>query len=192
MAASTTETNCSLSNVTACWEEENSLNTEQILLIIVAGFFLLGYALLFIVYKVFDRDLDDINKLLKPFSAPGSWRNNCGENCLKVFILFICVVIPTGGYLVIIAGVLGGGSYLVFLFLRFCADHPKKALDLFLFVLLNTMQNGSDVVLDILTAEDLGNPTPVFYQGLTIWEDSPQKSAEIGSLSQSLLSPPSP
>ena len=50
-----------------------------------------------------------------------------------------------------------GGGYIVY-------QNPKKFLDLFLFFLFNIMLNGSDVVLDILTAEDLGNPTPVSYQ----------------------------
>ena len=101
MAASTTEANSSVSNVTAGVEEENSLNTEQIVLICLAGFFLLALLWFKQIY-------------------------------------------------------------------RLCVDYPRKALDLFLFILFNIMLNGGDVVLDILTAEDLGNPTPVSYQGLTI------------------------
>ena len=180
----TNNSNSSLTSVTA-GGEENSLNTDQIVLISLAGFFLLGYALLLIFYKVFNKDI-------KELLQPGSWRMDRGENFLKVLILFFCLIIPTGGYLVVIASGIIGVGYLAFLLYeqiyryclkptyRLCVDlknHPKKLLDLFLFTLFNIMLNGSDVILDILTAEDLGNPTPFSNKSLTI----PVYQASLGS-----------
>ena len=75
----------------------------------------------------------------------------------------------------------------------------KKFLDLFLFTLFNVMLNGSDVVLDILTAEDLGNPTPGLYQRLAISVYQVSLGSRCGrvspsvgsSLPSSTASPPS-
>ena len=68
-----------------------------------------------------------------------------------------------------------------------------------LFILFNIMLNGSDVVLDILTAEDLGNPAPVSYLGLTISVYQASLGSRCGrvspsvgsSLPSSTASPPS-
>ena len=211
----TNNTNSSLGNVTAGGEKESSLNTTEQILVPLAAFSIIGYVLILLLLPLYlDKDAyvyAYIKKLFKPFTAPGSWRHNCGENCLKVFILIFCVIIPTGGYLTICLAIAGLFAWpcvkclkLIYRFCvkpvyRLCVDYPRKARDLFLFTLFNIMLNGSDVVLDILTAEDLGNPTPVSYQRLTIFVYQASLGSRCGrvspsvgsSLPSSTASPPS-
>ena len=148
-----TETNSSLTNVTAGWEEENSLNMTEIILISYSCCSIAVWVIVIILYKF--RSSDTLEDLWDTVKHPKHW--NFLHN--SKFLLIVCTV--SGGWIPITI-------YQMPSIFRHLKAHPKKLLDLLLFTLFNIMLNGGDVVLDILTAEDLGNPTPGLYQRLAI------------------------
>ena len=183
--ASIVETNSSLTNVTAGWEEENSLTMTEIILISYACCATAVWAIVIILYKLGISDtLDDLWDNIRHRAY---WKY---INGFQMFLLIVCTV--SGGWIPITI-------YQMPSIFRHLKAHPKKWLDLFLFILFNIMLNGSDVDLDILTAEDLGNLTPASYQGLTISVYQASLGSRCGrvspsvgsSLPSSTASPPS-
>ena len=145
------ETNSSLRNVTAGWEEESNLTMTEIVLISYACCSIAVWVIVIILYRI-SRTLEDLWDNIKHRDY---WSSE-HINSFQIFLLIVCTV--SGGWVPIV-------FYQIY---RLCVKHPKKLWDLFLFFLFNIFLNGSDVILHILTAEDLGNPPPVSYQGLTV------------------------
>ena len=156
----------SWTNSTVDWQEEKDIFSFFLITFILGGYLLLLLSCIIQPENYWER----IKELFKQFTDLGSWRSDCFRNFLTLSVILFCIIIPIGGYIILVKWVLTflmklmqRAKHFCYEFLNliylFCLDltgHPKKAWDLFLFVFFNILVNGSDVILDILNAEELG------------------------------------